>query len=90
MLCISVARKTAKVNISPATATMMQTRLATKFWVLPDVVRSEPNAASQQITLRTSATACSTAAPSVTSLARLTFPPVSVASTTATTGSAVT
>ncbi len=61
-----------------------------KFCVLPDVERSEPNAASQQITLRTSATACSSAAPSVTSLARFTFSPVIVASTTATTGRAVT
>ena len=60
-----------------------------KVCVLPEVDRSEPNAASQQITLRMSAAACSTAAPSVISLARLTLPPVRVASTTAATGSAV-
>ena len=57
---------------------------------MPDADRSEPNAASQQITLSTSAAACSSAAPSVISLARFTFAPVSVASTTAATGSAVT
>ncbi len=73
----------------PATATMRLTKLAMKFCVLPGVDRSEPNAASQQITLRMRAAVWSTTAPSVISLARLTFWPVRVASTTAVTGSAV-
>jgi hypothetical protein len=53
------------------------------------VLKLEPNEASQQITLSTSAADCSITAASVSCLARVTFSPVMVASRTATTGRAV-